>query len=831
MNIIVSSSFPPTQTAIEPNDDISLHFRNEKPITCKSFLISHNHNTDVIISARVTRSLFLFTDYQSLSVDPVTYRFFPTHKPCEYGPPIRLSNNISYESIRPINLNNTNNIINQTRTNSTGKLPAHSPTNASPPTSTSPIQYMMPNVNGSLSLYEYVTAKSLRDSLVYHLLHLHKLRRRVNLLVVTDQLQMDPEDDSDHDPDDDMEQYQATGLYHYMMRGLLRSDLISEKCMLDDRDSLFDWFKQCVNLIVNPPLSEIERYVFKSNDTNADRSLQLFRYNKSGFMGASTDSLAQLVMGMDNDEAPHFSPDRFQEHLISDSVDEDNDSWCRVESDIDGIVILSTEDVALPDELKQRLRSLEGFPVLFAFYGLEKCTDVYDAIRKKESTNQDVFNVYTNSHKPFIIHDYKPTLDTITPQHHQHHHNTGNVQDEITLCKFFCECLDVSLERNICSHDLKEVEIVSSLQNVTNLFLSTKRDANKKIEIKDLQELDQQRKSVWFFGLDNEKDSVSSAVNSVHYCCHDQEEEDLSCAASASTTTTASNASSPPPNILICVRSREQFVNGRQAMPKRHAIYASNQKSIKKQHKSDDDFYDQLNVKNGMVEHSVGSTESNGGLYIRRNLSELWGTESSSHSKKSKRRRRKSSSNKPIAINNNGNQQHPNIPVDDLVMIDHQSTNHQLFNLAPDSLPEYEKYTFYASNYGRFDDFTLLTTSDDHHHHRDVISSGLVSLNHDEAHGIVGSVKNVAHSSNSNNSGSDNERHSIIVMDPTPIQNTLNQDQSTSFGQEGSFGSNTKHAKQTTADKNSKKNNHKRYKREYVMMTLWCCVLSCLEER
>lgn len=359
-----SNPFPPTQTAIDGIDDTHPPFyhpsKPQRPIVCKSFLIEHKHKHDVIISARVQKSLFLFSDYQSLSVEPITYRFFPTYKPCEVGPQIKLNHNISYDNLRTISNN---------RKIPSSPIQAVTTFSATPNTSNATAAVAasesndISNVNGSISLYEEHNVKSLRNNIMFYLLYLHKLRRHANLLVIVD------DEYSLQDDLCDMEDMNA--LYNYLMRSILRSDVISEECK-GDRDALCDWFKQCVKLVNILSNSEIKRYVLKFSDNNADRSLQLYRYNRSCSHSSSMDLLLDSIV------------EEEEETLVS------SEPWSHIEGDIDGIIVLSTMESKIPNELCYRLRSLEGFPTLFVFYGLEKCTDIYEAIRQKVSKDTTV---------------------------------------------------------------------------------------------------------------------------------------------------------------------------------------------------------------------------------------------------------------------------------------------------------------------------------------------------------------------------------------------------------------------------------------------------------
>lgn len=216
-----------------------------------------------------------------------------------------------------------------------------------------------------------------------------------------------------------------------------------------------------------------------------------------------------------------------------------------------------------------------------------------------------------------------------------------------------------------------------------NLFQST----DKKIEIKDLQDLDHRQKRIWFFGLDNEKDSVLSAVNSVHYCCSELQKLE--------------EKRTNMPDILICVRSREQFVNGKKALPR------------------------------------YGNSHTNVGI-IRRNLSDLWD--------QSNRRKRK------VSINLSTSSQmspHPTVLIEDnnapnavaAPIFDQAQTNFQIFNLAPDSIPEYEQDTFQYNHI---------------HHHYD---------NHPYSKAMLIPRNSRQKEQQMSSSGSDNEKNSIIVMD------------------------------------------------------------------
>ncbi|KAL9658330.1 hypothetical protein ABK040_015650 [Willaertia magna] len=493
-----SSSNTPTIVngkAIVPKKKMDLH--------CKAYFIEHFHNKDIILSANVTKSLFLFSDYTTFTVEPITYRFFANYKPCEkeVNPPIKLTNNIYYDEIREIQKKKKK--INESNTRNA-------------------IQF------SGLNMYEDESINILRESILFYFLYLRKLNERINLLILMDEI------------------------FPYEINEFLMEVLIGGSKTIphteNQRGELLRWFETCVKIYNTKQddfIKKNSKYIIERNfDCGQHRSLNMYQF----------------------DDRPLLDIEEFLN-------DEDDDNkFKKIDTQIiDGIIVLSNVGNSLDDDLKRKLELLEGFPTLYILYGLEKCTNIYEAIKKKEIAEMEINSIYTNS-KPYII-QYK-SFDELKNEQLTNNstastaNNNSTDTNEFISCQFFREVIDVSLERVTSLH--KKSECSLALTSIMKLF----NNSELKIELKDLQE-NEQRRNVWFFGLDNEKETISVAVNSLYQskCCFIEPKQ-------------KGEKFQQLANVLICVRTREQFLNANDIILE-NSIQSWNQIVIVKRNFSD----------------------------------------------------------------------------------------------------------------------------------------------------------------------------------------------------------------------------------------------------
>lgn len=451
--------------------------KKKLPFHCKAYYIEHFHNKDVILAATVTKSLFLFSDYTTFTLEPITYRFFPNYRPCENASAeqIKLSNNIYFDEIREICI----------KKGSKKKVSEGSSRNA--------LQFH------GLQMYEDEANNTLRESILFFFLFMKKLYERLNILLLLDESEIEQPSDLGED------------LVEYLMKFLIGSKTIVTHTDSQKRDVL-KWFKSCVKLIGfnNGKEAKENRYVLSRSDESFSRSFVMYKFNED-----STDT----------------------EDFFNTDEDEQTKQTKRPLCHIDGVIVLSTVGNKMSKDFKNKLRLLEGFPTLYVLHGLDKCTDIYDAIKRKENAEIEISNLYTNS-KPYIV------------QHKAIMTKSQTDSTELILSQFFREVIDVALER-VTAHHTK-LESSTSINSVMKLF----SNSEVKIEIKDLQDYEQKR-NVWFFGLDNERETVSAAVNSLYntrYFAKSKEKK----------------KHSKQTNILVCVRSREQFMNGKDLIPEKN---------------------------------------------------------------------------------------------------------------------------------------------------------------------------------------------------------------------------------------------------------------------
>ncbi|KAG2392212.1 hypothetical protein C9374_012464 [Naegleria lovaniensis] len=450
--------------------------KKKLPFHCKAYYIEHFHNKDVILAATVTKSLFLFSDYTTFTLEPITYRFFPNYRPCENASAeqIKLSNNIYFDEIREICI----------KKGSKKKVNEGSSRNA--------LQFH------GLQMYEDEANNTLRESILFFFLFMRKLYERLNILLLLDESEIEQPSDLGDD------------LVEYLMKFLIGSKTIVTHTDSQKRDVL-KWFKSCVKLIGfnNGKDSKDNRYVLSRSDESFSRSFEMYKFNED-----STDT----------------------EEFFNTDEEEQNKQTKRPICHVDGVIVLSTVGNKMSKDFKNKLKLLEGFPTLYVLHGLDKCTDIYDAIKRKENAEIEISNLYINS-KPYIV------------QHKTIMTKSQTDSTELILSQFFREVIDVALERAAVHHT--KLESSTSINSVMKLF----SNSEVKIEIKDLQDSEQKR-NVWFFGLDNERETVSAAVNSLYntkYFAKSKEKK----------------KHSKQTNILVCVRSREQFMNGKDIIPEK----------------------------------------------------------------------------------------------------------------------------------------------------------------------------------------------------------------------------------------------------------------------
>lgn len=194
-----------------------------------------------------------------------------------------------------------------------------------------------------------------------------------------------------------------------------------------------------------------------------------------------------------------------------------NQSGQPILENIDGVIVFSKVGKSFNSWLKNTLQNLEGFPVLFIFSGLENSENIYDALSQKAKTEQELLDIYSSTHKPMII-------------HHRVKTQLVNAMEGIAVCKFLREAIDITMERVVEKLDKKL--FLEASHRVLQLHAF-----NKEIEM--LEER-QSKKHAWFFGLNNEIESISIASRTIKL-----------------------------KNIhkVACVRKREQFTNGKDLLP------------------------------------------------------------------------------------------------------------------------------------------------------------------------------------------------------------------------------------------------------------------------
>ena len=150
------------------------------------------------------------------------------------------------------------------------------------------------------------------------------------------------------------------------------------QCLLQSLDPSLqqdlNLFKTVVNVIQNNMNHEdmLNRLVLKMNESSSDKSLRVF-------------------MNLENcsDNEYETPPPSNREVYIPPAID--------------ALVVVSTVRGIISTSLKQKLTVLERFPVLFLLCELERCNDIYEAIRQKEEAELDVLEIYSTHYKPLIL--------------------------------------------------------------------------------------------------------------------------------------------------------------------------------------------------------------------------------------------------------------------------------------------------------------------------------------------------------------------------------------------------------------------------------------------
>eukprot|EP01080_Neovahlkampfia_damariscottae_P002481 gene2481-3190_t len=167
-----------------------------------------------------------------------------------------------------------------------------------------------------------------------------------------------------------------------------------------------------------------------------------------------------------------------------------------VDDQIDGIIILSKIGNQISKELRSKLKKCEGFPTLFLLGGLELFSNLYDVFLSKEKTYSHIMDFYSSSNRPTIMY-YQNNSNQNS--------NQINLSDGKNVCKFFRECIDISIEA--LTENKNRIDMSNAIKKELNKYKFKKEKVKKEIDERKTKQF------IWFFGLTNEIETVQNSIN------------------------------------------------------------------------------------------------------------------------------------------------------------------------------------------------------------------------------------------------------------------------------------------------------------------------------
>ena len=244
-------------------------------------------------------------------------------------------------------------------------------------------------------MYEDEANNTLRESILFFFLFLRKLYERVNILLLLDESEIEHPSELGDD------------LVEYLLKFLIGSNTISHT--ESQKGDVIQWFQSCVNLVgYNRDRDNADdRYILSRADDSNSRAFQIYKFGEESL---NADDFFKSEEDIENFKAKSYL------------------------YNIDGVIVLSTVGNKIGNDFKKKLKLLEGFPTLFILHGLDKCTDIYDAIKRKENAEVEISSLFSNS-KPYIV------------QHKTVMTKSQTDTTELTLSQFFRDVTDIALER------------------------------------------------------------------------------------------------------------------------------------------------------------------------------------------------------------------------------------------------------------------------------------------------------------------------------------------------------------------------------------------------
>mmetsp|Transcript_339 Transcript_339/g.617 ORF Transcript_339/g.617 Transcript_339/m.617 type:complete len:984 (+) Transcript_339:67-3018(+) len=471
--------------------DLPEELTDDNNILYRSYVMEHKQQKDIILEATSSKSLFSSHIYYS--IHPVTYTFYSKHNPCGLTKhSVSLVKNLVSSEFNAIVVDQPKAKGKQeTQKNVNEEMQTLHPIEELKKKQIAPLRPTS-SPHGALALSAFESLNRQRESILFLLSFLNDIKEKIPLVVFHD----DTYKDLPLNPMD------------YCMKNLIQ---------MQHHKTLKKWFYSNFSTLY---IHEDSELYLRPSESPSNRCLQLYDRVDHGYdneFDTNTLEFRQLVAGM--------------------------------------LILHSVNGPKISNALKKKLRILEGFPILFMLYGLEKCDDIYHALQKKERVEEDIYQIFSASHKPYILTCY----------------NRPTEKDNATVCSFKREVVDIMMTHIIAK---KPRVVTTKIINQVLKRFSKKNDSSqppspsksrrsslidqndfekniiethdegdnmvatlrKSISFSILSDKSQsppmkKKKTIWFFGIDNERESALLAYQMVHLegyrkvlCCSSRED-------------------------------------------------------------------------------------------------------------------------------------------------------------------------------------------------------------------------------------------------------------------------------------------------------------------